>query len=428
MSSAHGPYLATSTYQAEVKGKPVEFVVTSDYTITKQIGNGSYGIVCAAKSKNSPNDADVAVKQIRMPAICLPRHPHPLSDFEIVASRTIREIRIVKFLSERIAAENIALDNFIEVRDVLQMRQKTPVTMIYTVTQLMSSDLHTVLRNTRQILGDEHIQYMLYNILRALNYLHSAGVAHRDIKPQNILVNDQCDTVLCDFGLAREVSDDDMTVYVETRWYRAPELIMGMPSYDEKVDIWSLGCVLAEMLMPPESRVPLWRGQNAKNQLDMILCTLGCPTEEEIGKLGTDSARKYVGKMRLMDYIPKSSELARRFPSHTNPEALDLLGKMLTFLPSRRWTAEALMKHPYFKDQYDPADVVRCGTKYDDHAFDFVYDKTVSSDVRSQRLQEMLYDEMLAFHPELKGVEPSTYFGGAGKDGSSAVVNIEDEV
>ena len=397
------PYRVFHKYIAQSKTKPVEFWVTNDYKVYKQIGNGSYGVV--VKAQHLPSKRTVAIKQITLPARITSRIPHVLSDFDIVASRTLREIRIVRFLQHQLTLEGVTMENFIALKDILQLRSRN-VERIYTVHQLMSSDLHTVLRNPRQGLTDDHVQYILYSLLRAVNYLHSAGIAHRDIKPQNILVNDSCDTVICDFGLAREISDDDMTVYVETRWYRAPELIMGLQAYDEKVDIWSLGCVMAEMMMDAGHRKPLWRGSNAKDQLDQILCTLGVPSEARVGDLGTPSARAYLAKMRAMDYIPTSSQLARRLSPGANPMALDLLSQLLSFVPSERPSAADCLTHPFFEGLHDTGDEPRCSAAYTDPELDSLLSTEITSFARSRGLQEMLYEEMLRFHPELIGVNP----------------------
>jgi len=160
------------------------------------------------------------------------------------------------------------------------------------------------------------------------------------------------------------------------------------------------------MLMPVGQRNPLWRGSNAKDQLDLILCTLGIPSQAAIGALGTKSARTYVEKMRAMDYVPKVSELAKRLPASTDPKALDLLNKMLAFLPEERLSAEQCLAHPYLEGHHEESDEPKCSVKYVDDQLDFVYDTTMTSRDRSQKLKGMLYEEMLRFHPELVGVQP----------------------
>lgn len=112
------------------------------------------------------------------------------------------------------------------------------------------------------------IQYFLYQILRALKYIHSANVLHRDLKPSNLLVNANCDLKICDFGLARTTSENDfMTEYVVTRWYRAPELLLNAAEYTAAIDIWSVGCIYMELL----NRKPLLPGKDYVHQLRCII-------------------------------------------------------------------------------------------------------------------------------------------------------------
>ena len=117
-------------------------------------------------------------------------------------------------------------------------------------------------------MSDEHIQFFLYQILRGLKYVHSCGILHRDLKPSNLLLNTTCDLKICDFGLAR-VADPDhdhtgfLTEYVATRWYRAPEILLGSPVYTKGVDMWAVGCILGEMI----SNKPLFPG---KHYLDQV--------------------------------------------------------------------------------------------------------------------------------------------------------------
>lgn len=111
------------------------------------------------------------------------------------------------------------------------------------------------------------LQYFLYQLLRGLKYIHSANVLHRDLKPSNLLLNANCDLKICDFGLARTTSETDiMTEYVVTRWYRAPELLLNCSEYTAAIDIWSVGCILMEILI----REPLFPGKDYVQQLALI--------------------------------------------------------------------------------------------------------------------------------------------------------------
>ena len=125
----------------------------------------------------------------------------------------------------------------------------------------METDMHRVIRT--QDLSDDHCQYFIYQTLRALKAMHSANVLHRDLKPSNLLLNANCDLKVCDFGLARSANSTEdnsgfMTEYVATRWYRAPEIMLTFQEYTKAIDVWSVGCILAEML----SGKPLFPGKD----------------------------------------------------------------------------------------------------------------------------------------------------------------------
>jgi mitogen-activated protein kinase 1/3 len=131
--------------------------------------------------------------------------------------------------------------------------------------ELMETDMHRVIRT--QDLSDDHCQYFIYQTLRALKAMHSANVLHRDLKPSNLLLNANCDLKVCDFGLARSAASTEdnsgfMTEYVATRWYRAPEIMLTFKEYTKAIDVWSVGCILAEML----SGKPLFPGKDCEFQ------------------------------------------------------------------------------------------------------------------------------------------------------------------
>merc|ERR1719469_170157 len=151
---------------------------------------------------------------------------------------------------------------------------------IYMVLDLMESDLYKVI-SSKQTLNEEHHQYFAYQILRGLVYLHSADVIHRDLKPQNILANKNCDLKICDFGLARGMADDDakdqdnLTDYVVTRWYRAPEVVLLASEYTMAIDIWAVGCILCELI----GRRPFFTGKDHLDQIKKIFAVIGSPEE-----------------------------------------------------------------------------------------------------------------------------------------------------
>jgi serine/threonine protein kinase len=139
------------------------------------------------------------------------------------------------------------------IKTILKPDSRKEFNEIYVVSELMETDLTQVIKSN-QPLSDEHIQFFLYQTLRGLKYMHSAGILHRDLKPRNLLVNSNCDLKICDFGLARAViplfqtQSAVMTDYIATRWYRAPEVILSWKKYSTAIDVWSVGCILAELI------------------------------------------------------------------------------------------------------------------------------------------------------------------------------------
>jgi len=163
---------------------------------------------------------------------------------------------------------------------------------LYLVTEVMETDLHRVI-HSRQDLTSDHISYFLYQLLCGLKHLHSGGVLHRDLKPSNLLVNADCQLKVCDFGLARESEatvSTALTEYVVTRWYRAPEVLLSGGRYRESIDVWSVGCILGELLL----RRPLFPGENYLHQLQLIIQTLGSPAEDDLHFIRNEAAKDFV--------------------------------------------------------------------------------------------------------------------------------------
>jgi hypothetical protein len=144
---------------------------------------------------------------------------------------------------------------------------------------------------------------------RGLKYVHSAGVVHRDLKPSNILVNENCDLKICDFGLAR-IQDPQMTGYVSTRYYRAPEIMLTWQKYDTEVDIWSAGCIFAEML---EGK-PLFPGKDHVNQFSIITELLGTPPDDVIETIGSENTLRFVRSLPRREKIPFSQRFKNADP------------------------------------------------------------------------------------------------------------------
>jgi len=217
---------------------------------------------------------------------------------------------------------------------------------IYLITNLMEIDLYSVIRN-KQGLTDDHVQFIIYQILRALLYLHSASIVHRDLKPSNILATETCDIQLCDFGLSRAIDfsqDENVTEYVVTRYYRAPEIMLSH-EYSTAVDIWSLGCTMAELI----TGKILFKGENYIQQIKMIVDTMGKP--DDLSFVTNANAKKFLDSLPEKPKKPLLSQV-----KYENPDALDLLGKLLQVNPSKRLTAAEAIAHPYLKSLYEPSD------------------------------------------------------------------------
>jgi mitogen-activated protein kinase 15 len=263
------------------------------------------------------------------------------------AQRTFREIM---YLQELVDHENI-----VKILNVLRADNDRD---IYVVFDYMETDLHAVIR--ANILEDIHKRYIMYQLFKSLFYMHTAELVHRDMKPSNILLNSECLMKVADFGLARSIAALEkeaggaapvLTDYVATRWYRAPEILVGSVRYSKPVDMWSCGCILAELL----GGKPLFPGSSTMNQLDKILEVVGRPNQEDLDSLKSSFAQTMIdslppGKVKAMESL---------FPS-APAEALDLLKKLLVFNPSRRLSAQEALAHPYVAQFHNPSEEPRC--------------------------------------------------------------------
>ena len=174
----------------------------------------------------------------------------------------------------------------------------------YMTMELMETDLYRVIYST-QVLTDEHIQYFIYQVLCGLKYLHSADIIHRDLNPSNLLVNRNCDLKICDFNLAREELGSTLTEYVQTRWYRAPEVMLSSQQYTRAVDIWSLGCIMGELL----KRKVLFKGSNYLHQIELYCRLLGCPPDEDLTFITNQKGLKYIKQQKF-----KAKDFKEEFP------------------------------------------------------------------------------------------------------------------
>ncbi|KAJ7540509.1 hypothetical protein O6H91_10G019900 [Diphasiastrum complanatum] len=338
------------------------FEIDLKYVPLKPLGKGAYGIVCSAR--NTEKGDKVAIKKIA-------------NAFENTtdARRTLREIRLLRHLCH---------ENVISIKDIMKPVNRYNFNDVYVVYELMDTDLNQIIRSS-QALTDDHYQYFIYQLLRGLKYIHSANVLHRDLKPSNLLLNASCDLKICDFGLARTGSEKGqyMTEYVVTRWYRAPELLLSCEEYSSAIDMWSVGCIFAELL----GRKPLFPGKDYIHQLKLIINMIGSPEESDLQFIHSQKAKGYI---RSLPYTPRVS-FARLYPC-TNPLAINLLDKMLVFDPRKRITVTEALEHPYLAMLHDvtvePSAPAPFGLDFE------------CEDLREDVLREMVWNEMCSYHHE----------------------------
>eukprot|EP00993_Chasmostoma_nieuportense_P000465 NODE_1429_length_1508_cov_156.283128_g1354_i0.p1 GENE.NODE_1429_length_1508_cov_156.283128_g1354_i0~~NODE_1429_length_1508_cov_156.283128_g1354_i0.p1 ORF type:complete len:454 (+),score=86.48 NODE_1429_length_1508_cov_156.283128_g1354_i0:63-1364(+) len=359
--------------------KETEMHVGPRYALVKLVGYGAYGVVWSARDTTLPVTSakgNVAIKKIMNP------FDHPTD-----SKRLLREIMVLRDLNH---------SNILANKDLLcPPDSQGQFSSLYIVTELMDTDLHKIIQS-QQTLSDQHIQYFLYQILRGLKYLHSAGILHRDLKPGNILLNENCGLKIGDFGLARAIPRDDpnendevspnfLTQYVVTRWYRAPELLLQEKHYTTAVDVWSVGCILAEMF----GRTAIFQGNSYIDVLANITNVVGTPTPEECGQIGVEQARNFVCTLE-----PKPPASLRELYPNANPSGLELLQKMLTFNFHHRISILDCLTHPYMSDLHDPDDEPTA-----DHIFAYEYNDN-SKEMTKYKFKELIFQQVVLLHPE----------------------------
>jgi mitogen-activated protein kinase 1/3 len=212
--------------------------------------------------------------------------------------------------------------------------------------------------------------------------------------PGNLLVNKNCDLKICDFGLARGVDleangSQQLTEYVVTRWYRAPELLVENERYDEKIDIWSVGCILAEFL----GRKAIFPGRDYLQQLRLIIETLGTPTTSDLEVIQNPQAKEYI--MKLPKRAPVNFQSL--YPN-ASVQAVDLLSKMLAFDPAKRITAAQALEHEYLLALHNVNDEPSA------EAFEFQFE---AEETTENQLRELIWEQLRRFHPNVGGMPTS---------------------
>lgn len=299
--------------------------MASRYQKMERVGEGTYGIVYKAKDRMTGEI--VALKKIRLEA-----------EDEGIPGTAIREISLLKELQH---------PNIVRLHDVVHTEKK--LTLVF---EFLDLDLKKYLDQCEGGLDLPVLKQFLYQLLRGIAFCHQHRVLHRDLKPQNLLINREGELKLADFGLARAfgIPVRSYTHEVVTLWYRAPDVLMGSRKYSTPVDVWSCGCIMAEMF----TGRPLFPGTNDADQLDQIFKRLGTPDETV-----------FPGIVELPEYKPNTY---KRYPRPSPPEAalaacvpgmppagVDLLCRMLQHDPAKRITAREALDHPFFRDLLKPA-------------------------------------------------------------------------
>ncbi|KAK7023725.1 kinase domain-containing protein [Favolaschia claudopus] len=290
------------------------------YTNYKVIGNGSFGVVYQAKLV--PSGEEIAIKKV-------------LQDKRFKN----RELQIMRLVSH---------PNVVDLEAFFYINGEKPAQKDEVYLNLVLEYVpETVYRASRhyaklkQPMPMLQIKLYMYQLLRSLAYIHSVGICHRDIKPQNLLLNPATGVLkLCDFGSAKIlVAGEPNVSYICSRYYRAPELIFGATNYTTNIDIWSTGCVMAELMMGQ----PLFPGESGIDQLVEIIKILGTPSREQIKTMNPNYMEHKFPQIRPHPF-------AKVFRPRTAPEAIDLVSKLLEYTPSARLSAVEAMVHPFFDE------------------------------------------------------------------------------
>ena len=382
----------------DVKAAKIDQKVCNDYHIVRELGSGAYGNVY--KGWNRITKEEVAIKKIAN------------LDSDVVDTiRIYREIQIQTYTYQNkhkniIGVKKMYLSKENNVKNV-------PVDVknfdtVYIVMEVGETDLHKLIQCYRnKALTEEHYQYFVFQMIKGLEYLHKAGILHRDLKPSNIVCNGNCEMKLIDFGLARQIVDFEMTEYVVTRWYRAPEIMISPCKYGESVDIWAIGCIFAEVIL----REPLFPTDNYVKLTQAILELVDVKLDDlsEKKHRGYTFMKNVLKKKRKGTFVQKFKKLEKETIDRihrysktiddlvlpVSDDCLDLLRKMLTFKQGDRITIEEIKQHPYVKKLFDKDPNEIDGLPAFDMNMEIEAEIVATSDFAL--LKECIAEEVLAF-------------------------------
>lgn len=292
------------------------------YSDAKVIGNGSFGVVYQAKLCETGEM--VAIKKVLQ--------DKRFKNRELQIMRRLEHCNIVKLLYFFYTSGEKKDEIYLNL--VLEFIPET----VYKVARQYSK--------SKQTIPVTFIKLYMYQLFRSLAYIHSQGICHRDIKPQNLLLDPESGILkLCDFGSAKHLVRGEPNVsYICSRYYRAPELIFGATDYTTNIDVWSAGCVFAELMLGQ----PIFPGDSGVDQLVEIIKVLGTPTREQIKEMNPNYTEFKFPQI-------KAHPWQKVFRARTSPEAIDLVSRLLEYTPSARISPLQACAHTFFDELREPA-------------------------------------------------------------------------
>lgn len=298
---------------------------SSTYIYKETLGKGTYGTV--VRVVNSRTKEEMAIKKIKLDV-----------ETEGIPATTLREIAILKHYNH---------PNVVKLHHLSLNDKKILLCLEYVKFDLRK--FWDITYPPEKKISIEVIRTVMYQILKGIDFLHSKKILHRDLKPQNVLIEENYKVRIADFGLSRTytIPIKQYTREVLTLWYRAPELMLGTEYYSTGIDVWSIGCIFAELFL----RKPVFQGDSEVRQLFVIFNCLGCPNEDTLPGYKTfpyfDTKFPYWGPGEGLEKKLKETCVT--------PEALDLMKSMLIYNPAKRISCKEALKHPFFNNVIDPS-------------------------------------------------------------------------
>ena len=285
------------------------------YEVLGVVGEGAYGIVY--KCKNKETGKYVAIKKFK-----------EVGD-ELVKKTMKRELKMLQRLHH---------PNVVEFQDAFRRKGN-----LFLVFEFVDKNLLELLQEHPNGLDPNLIRHLIYQLCKSIKYLHDQNIIHRDIKPENLLITDKMESKLCDFGFARLVSEtnEKLTDYVATRWYRAPELLLSQGNYGKEVDYWAIGCIMGELV----DGNPLFPGENELDQIHCIQKVLGNLTDKQEEMFYNNPI--FSGKNLLN--VTKPETLEKRYMGKFSKKAISFMKGLLAIDPKKRLNGNTVFKHAYFE-------------------------------------------------------------------------------